>query len=308
MKRRSIMAWPVVFALCCDVSFAQTNGAPAATEAAPPVIAPAITSPVLPGATRPQDIGPALRKTNEEARTISGNDVLNPFTGGSAQYEQNARVLQLERQRTAILREKQNQAQSLSDMGRMVNLPAQPGATLVATPPNALASVPAVAPDAAAPRRLATRPPRTTNRVVPSKRSLAATAAATPVALPPPTELVGVAMVDGKRYALVNRSGEQFSVAEHGELKGVRVGAVSAGDAEVDGNRQQVNLNRQEIVVHPATKPAPPSAIAPATAPLSPPPIGGVATDMRTLRLPTIPAPSGEALGPQPYPGGTRTQ
>ena len=306
-----LLAGLLALPLCCGVSIAQSQSALTPANTGTPVAAPTAVPSGLPSATRPQEILPALRKVNQEARALSASEGLNPFTGGSTQYEDNARLLQLERQRTAILREKQNQAQSLSDMTRMVTPPSQPMGTPVGFPSNqgfSNPNAPALTPTRPAPRRIIQRPAQTAKRINPRVPAVAAASPAAPaLAAAPSAELLGVAVVDGQKYALVTRGTEQFSIPEHQQARGVRVGEVRAGDAEVNGHRQLVNLTRQEIVVHSSTKQAAPNANLPATAVIAPAVPNAPASDMRTLRLPTLPAP-GQALGPQPYPTGVRTQ
>ena len=269
-----LLAGLLVMPLYWGVSIAQTNGAPNAANAGTPVTVPTAAPSGLPSVTRPQEILPALRRVNQEARALSASDNLNPFTGGATQYEENARLLQLERQRTAILREKQNQAQSLSDLTRMVTLPAPQTGTPVGLPLNqgfSNPNAPTLTPSAPAPRRVVPRPAQTAKRIRPSMPVVAASPPAAPaLAAAPSAELLGVAVVDGQKYALVTRGNEQFSIPEHQQVRGVRVGEVRGGDAEVNGHRQLVNLTRQEIVVHSSTKQAAPNANLPATAVIAP--------------------------------------
>ena len=300
MKQARIAALILLTGMSWQVSLAEPSA-----PVAPPKLT--TTPPTgVNGSSTVADIPSALKRVNQEARDIAVAGGVNPFTGTAAEFEANARTLQLERQRTLILQQKQLQAATLGEIGRSTGTSVTSGFLTATNPPAAQSFVAPALPETK-PVPVRRSPPVRVTRSNPLPTlapSPAITAASVPSA-PPSALLVGVAVVDGKSYAVVGRQGEQFVVSENNQANGVQVGLIDGGGADLDGRHQKVSVRRQEIVVHSPWKLKPEAAIPIPTANVAP----GVtvtsasnpaSTDMSALRLPSVPPL--RPIGPQAYP------
>ncbi len=266
------------------------------------------------------DSATMLRQVANDAKAmvLTPADQINPFTGNPAAFEEGARELKLQQQRTRILEQRLQQARALSEIGKLSVEPSVP------SPGGFIAHAPAITPGAgffasvgihgpssaiapSAPHGATAQSPSSAPSTRPIRKPAARPAAPPPAASVPAApvtpSLVGIATIDGKRYAIFERDGRPSIVPENGRGEGVEVGRIRGSEVQVNGQSRQLRVGEQEVQIGPVQVEPPvqrPTSSAGAIPGASDPVL-----DMQALRLPAVPA--RPLSGPQAFAPGAAT-
>lgn len=296
------------------------------TERATPLASPSGNTPDASPRAKQEEAAPRavpdsakmLRQAVNDAKAMMQTpaDQINPFTGNPAAFEEGARELKLQQQRTRILEQRLQQARALSEIGK---LSAEPSAPL---PGGFMAHAPAITPGAgffapaavqvpsiasSAPQGSAAQAPSSAPSTRPIRKPATKPAAQLPAAsvpaAPATPSLVGIATIDGKRYAIFERDGRPSIVPENGRGEGVEVGRIHGSEVHVNGQSRQLRVGEQEVQIGPVQVELPVQRPGASAAAL--PGTGDPVLDMQALRLPAVPA--RPLSGPQAFAPGVAT-